>query len=418
MEGIAVPATTGRGSVEDQLMAKAPVGDGEPTMAVPASVLRPNLLPQQWVVILSAACIGCLAVLAAAHGGSLRVPLLALVGAALGFTLFQSTFGFAGSFRAVLEGGNWSGFRAQALALALTSIAFFPLLASGEAFGLPLSGFGSPIGPAFVLGALLFGCGMQIGGGCASGTLFALGGGQLRLLLTLAFFIVGSAWGAATLDVWQWLPALPATTMQDLTGWPAALCIHLAIFALVILKAPGAVPPAGQVQNQFELPHLTRPWPLMFGATVLAVLNALTLVIAGRPWGETSGFTLWGSKIAALAGSQPTAWPYWRDDPTALTASIFADVTSVMDFGIIAGAALAAGLSRRFILRWRISARSAIGAALGGLLMGYGARLSNGCNIGAYFSALASGSLSGWVWPVAAFIGGAVGIKLRRVVGE
>jgi hypothetical protein len=50
---------------------------------------------------------------------------------------------------------------------------------------------------------------------------------------------------------------------------------------------------------------------------------------------------------------------------------------------------------------------------LGGLLMGYGARLSDGCNIGAYFSALASGSLSGWVWVAAAFGGSLIGLRLR-----
>jgi hypothetical protein len=363
------------------------------------------------------ACIGVLTALAAANGSSVRVPLLALVGVALGFTLFQSSFGFAGSFRAVIETGNWSGFRAQSVALALSSIAFFPLLAAGEAFGMPLSGFGSPIGPAFILGAILFGLGMQIGGGCASGTLFALGGGQLKLLLTLAFFIVGSALGAATLDLWQGLPTLPATTTQDLTGWPAALAIHLMIFVLVILKLPGSAAAGGYRSLRGRLPGLTSPWPLMFGATALAILNAMTLLVAGRPWGETSGFTLWGSKLAALVAFHPAAWPYWRDDPAALATSVFADITSVMDFGIITGAALAAASSGRFVLRWRISVRAAAGAVLGGLLMGYGARLSNGCNIGAYFSALASGSLSGWVWPAAAFVGSVVGVRLRGIAG-
>ena len=47
--------------------------------------------------------------------------------------------------------------------------------------------------------------------------------------------------------------------------------------------------------------------------------------------------------------------------------------------------------------------------------MGYGARLSDGCNIGAYFSALASGSLSGWVWVAAAFLGSAIGLRLRPI---
>ena len=61
-----------------------------------------------------------------------------------------------------------------------------------------------------------------------------------------------------------------------------------------------------------------------------------------------------------------------------------------------------------------IPARSLMAAVIGGLLLGYGSRLAYGCNIGAYFSGIASGSLHGWVWLVAAFIGNSVGVRLRR----
>lgn len=58
---------------------------------------------------------------------------------------------------------------------------------------------------------------------------------------------------------------------------------------------------------------------------------------------------------------------------------------------------------------------SAFGAlmVIGGLMLGYGARLAFGCNIGAYFGGIASGSLHGWVWLVAAFAGNMLGVKLR-----
>ncbi|WP_420131993.1 YeeE/YedE thiosulfate transporter family protein, partial [Rhodopseudomonas sp.] len=64
-----------------------------------------------------------------------------------------------------------------------------------------------------------------------------------------------------------------------------------------------------------------------------------------------------------------------------------------------------------------IPARSLIAAIAGGLLLGYGARLAYGCNIGAYFSGIASGSLHGWVWLVAAFTGSILGTRLRPVFG-
>jgi len=347
--------------------------------------------------------------LAAAHGATWRVPLLALVGGGLGFVLFQATFGFAGSFRAVLERRDFAGFRAQAQALALTSLVFFPLLAQGSLLGQPLSGFVTPVGFSFVIGAVLFGIGMQIGGGCASGTLFALGGGNGRLVMTLAFFIIGSVVGAAHLGFWWTLPAWQSGATQDWLGWPAALALHLVIFGVIIRAIPAS--PAGPKRSWRGL--ILQPWPLAWGALGLAAMSVSTLLLAGRPWGETAGFTLWGSKIAAAIGFEPESWPYWQDNPAPLSANVFSDITSVMDFGIVAGATLAAGMSARFTPTSGGGGRAWLGAAFGGFLMGYGARLSDGCNIGAYYSALASGSLSAWVWVAAAFVGSAIGLKLR-----
>jgi uncharacterized membrane protein YedE/YeeE len=92
---------------------------------------------------------------------------------------------------------------------------------------------------------------------------------------------------------------------------------------------------------------------------------------------------------------------------------VLLDVTSVMDFGIILGALLAAILAGRFAPTLKISGRSMAAAIIGGLLLGYGARIAYGCNIGAYFSGIASGSLHGWLWLVAAFMGNIAGTRLR-----
>jgi len=54
---------------------------------------------------------------------------------------------------------------------------------------------------------------------------------------------------------------------------------------------------------------------------------------------------------------------------------------------------------------------------VGGLLLGYGARLAYGCNIGACFSGIAFGSLHGWLWLVAAFFGNVAGTYLRPAFG-
>jgi uncharacterized membrane protein YedE/YeeE len=62
-------------------------------------------------------------------------------------------------------------------------------------------------------------------------------------------------------------------------------------------------------------------------------------------------------------------------------------------------------------------AKSLLAAVIGGLLMGWGARLGFGCNIGAFVGGVASGSLHGWIWFLAALPGCLIGIRLRPLFG-
>jgi hypothetical protein len=88
-----------------------------------------------------------------------------------------------------------------------------------------------------------------------------------------------------------------------------------------------------------------------------------------------------------------------------------------MNIGIVLGALGAAGLAGRFAPSANIPPRTLLAAALGGLLMGYGARISFGCNIGAFFSGAASTSLHGWLWIVFALAGTWLGVRLRPRFG-
>ena len=161
------------------------------------------------------------------------------------------------------------------------------------------------------------------------------------------------------------------------------------------------------------------PWPLVGAGLVLALLNIATVLVAGHPWSITYGFGLWGAKIAQAVGVPVADWTFWTwpAQASALKAPVLADDTSVMNFGIILGAGLAAALAGKFAPRAAVPFRSLAAAAIGGLLMGYGARLSFGCNIGALFSGIASGSVHAWLWFAAAFAGSALGVWLRPFFG-
>jgi uncharacterized membrane protein YedE/YeeE len=272
---------------------------------------------------------------------------------------------------------------------------------------------------------------MQLGGGCASGTLFSVGGGSTRMLITLFFFIIGSVVGTAHMGWWTAQPAFAATSIVNTMGAWSGLAASLAVFGAIawittvfekkrhgrlvgppaLSETPRTIGGRWRVEGRW----LTGPWPLVAGAVGLAVVNIATLTIGGRPWGVTSAFALWGAKWFSALGVDVASWSYWTApaQATALKSSVLMDVTSVMDFGIILGALMAAILAGKFAPTLKISTRSLAAAVIGGLLLGYGARIAYGCNIGAYFSGISSGSLHGWLWLVAAFAGNIAGTRLR-----
>jgi uncharacterized protein len=359
-----------------------------------------------------------------------RQGALFLLGTGLGLVLYHAAFGFTSAFRVLIADRRGAGLRAQMLMLACAVILFYPALGQGVLSGRPVHGEFGPVGVSVAFGAFLFGIGMQLGGGCASGTLYTAGGGNTRMMVTLTAFILGATVGAKHLAWWDALPSLGRISLIDRLGWLPALGLDLAAFAaiagvtiLLERKRHGRIL-RDDAGNSGASPGLARrllqgPWPLLWGAVGLALGNFATLALAGRPWGITSGFALWGSKLLALAGTDVGAWSYWSSPERAQTlhASVFADITSVMDFGILLGALLASALAGRFALRWQVPPRSLLAAVIGGLLLGYGARLAYGCNIGAYFSGIASSSLHGWLWLAAALPGNYLGTRLRPLFG-
>ena len=361
-----------------------------------------------------------------------RQAVLYGLGAALGLVLFHAAFGFASTWRVFLSDGRGAGLRAQMLMLALATAIFLPVLSQGTFFGQPVGGALAPFGVSVLVGAFLFGVGMQLGGGCASGTLYTVGGGSGRMVVTLIFFIIGSLLGTAHLPWWLGAPSLGTISMVEELGLPGALATQLGLFALIAaatavvekrrhgrLSHGGAGLPANGGGRGFCARMWRGPWPLLIGGVVLALLNVATLALAGHPWTVSFGYALWGAKAATALGVDVASWEFWTwpGPQRFLTGGVFAQSTSVMNFGIIAGAFLAAGLAGKFGPLRRLDWGAVSASAVGGILMGYGARLAFGCNVGAYFSGIASGSLHGWLWFAAALAGTYIGTALRPRFG-
>ncbi|WP_257968031.1 YeeE/YedE family protein [Peribacillus deserti] len=386
-----------------------------------------DLNPVQKPLVIIGALAALLLFIVIVNVTNITQGILFIIGLALGATLLHARFGFTSAFRRLMSVGNVQGLQAHMLMLAIASTLFAIILSTGFSFtGITPKGYVSPVGVSVLFGAFIFGIGMQLGNGCASGTLYSVGGGSSSMILTLISFIAGSVLGAYHFKFWmEDTPSLPPISLAESTGlgYFGAWAVQMVAFALIYWitvmiakkKNPPMMKPLPTTTGWKKI--LRGSWPLFAAAIVLALLNALTLTIRGNPWGITSAFALWGGKALMAAGVDVSSWSYFTGpNGAALTNTVFADSTSVMNFGIMLGAFISAASQGTF-KPGKIKPGVAGAAIVGGLLMGYGARLAFGCNIGAYFGGIASFSLHGWVWMIMAMLGTFLALFIRPLFG-
>ncbi|OOY31233.1 YeeE/YedE [Thioclava sp. F36-6] len=344
------------------------------------------------------------AVAALALFGGARYGFMLAIGLGFGIALEGLRFGFAGPWRAMIVRREPAGILAQLLAIALVSIVAIPAISShpGE-----LNGAQAPIGFAMVGGAFVFGAAMQVVMGCGSGTLVNAGSGNPIGLLALPFFAIGSFFGAYGLIWWTNLGALPILTLRGTSG----LAVTLVLLGLV----------AATVFFLGKRGSRSLPRRYVIAALVLAALAIANLLVAGQPWGVVYGLGLWVAKGVNGMGFDLTQSAFYAapGSITRVQESLLTDYTSLTDIGLIAGAfGVAAwrqgGLSQKLP---SYPARAWAATIIAGFLLGYSSRLAFGCNVGAFFSGISTGSLHGWVWFAAAFAGAYLGIWLRPRLG-
>jgi len=355
---------------------------------------------------------------------SFRHSLIFIIGLLLGLTLYHASFGFTGGWRNFIERSNSSALRAQLVMLAIAVLLFSNFINSESLFyETHIVGSLAPANVSLIIGSFIFGLAMQLAGGCGSGTLFTVGGGNTKMFITLVFFVIGSLVGTYNFTFWIELPTLGNISLLDEFGIINSVIIQLIFIILLYLifshvdKKKNNIVDHSDIFKSTNFNLIKGPWPLFLGALLLAILNFLMLNVAGHPWSITFAFGLWGAKIADFIGINVANWDFWNFQypKGALRNSIFADHTSISNFGIILGALIASSLAGSFNNKSEIKPKIILAAIFGGFFMGFGARLAFGCNIGALFSGIASGSLHGWLWFLFAFVGSYFGVRLRRL---
>src|SRR5690625_2632745 len=336
---------------------------------------------------------------------SVRQSLLFLLGIGMGAVLAGARFGFTTGWRRLIEERDGSGVMAQLVLLFLAALISIPLLA---AYPGALSAALGPPSYSLLFGAFIFGACMRFSDCCGSGMLYKTDLGISLNMVILPMFALGSFLGAAQLDHWLALCSMQPVSLLDSYGpWRALLftALGLLVFGLAARLWAGR----------------SAPWfnrKLLIGAILLAILAVLNLIIAGTPWGIVYGFGLWAAKIAQASGAfDPTANAFWSQPvhQEALANTVFMDVTSITNIGILAGALwIASKPTKGGSDAQPLSAKQWLIGIIAGFLLGYSSRLAFGCNIGAMLSGISTGSLHGWIWVPVAFCGSLIGVRIRR----
>lgn len=399
----------------------------------------PNLAGIPLAGIAAAVAMGAAALTLAQSNPTLSV--MFLFGAAFGVTLQRARFCFTSAFRDMflLQDGRIAkaiigAMMVATFGFALVMYTVVPNLA-GERF--PINAAISPVGWFTLLAGALFGLGMVLAGGCVSGSCYRIGEGYVGSLVAvvgvvLGFVALGHTWP------WWWENVIrfaPRVWLPHSLGWAGAVGLTLALLAglyLLVLwyEARGGMVWPGTRKDSDAVTFgerlaamrqavLVRAWPVTAAGIALAVINVAAYLFL-RPIGVTGEIMRWADGAAGVVGLGFGSKLATGEDLGACAFPSSAELWTVglaINLGLIGGSLAAALLSGEFkvrVPRQPVRFAQSLG---GGALMGYASGLAAGCTLGAFFAAIPSLSVAGWVFGLGLAIGAYGGVQVIRKLG-
>jgi uncharacterized membrane protein YedE/YeeE len=144
---------------------------------------------------------------------------------------------------------------------------------------------------------------------------------------------------------------------------------------------------------------------------VVVAFFSVMMMAWWRPWGAVGALRNWGDWImygvTTLLGADSGVFAFYEEAPK----SILVDSGSVIGLGFIGGAFISACLGKDFALRIP-PYREMVKAVIAGILMGIGASLAGGCNVGGFYNAVGNLAANGFAMMLGLFFGVILGLKL------
>lgn len=366
------------------------------------------------------------------------------LGMTAGFTLQRSRLCFASAFRDLFLFGSGRTMKAILVGLAVATLGFALIMRDMVPFpglgALPAESHILPFGISTVIGGVLFGVGMVLAGGCVSGSLYRMAEGYIGSWVALGGVIVGLGLMAQTWNFWYELiissePRIWLAEIADF-GYVGGVALTLAALGAVFIgivwwEARNGIP--ASMPTQPEEPAWTfgdrmlsiwrsvfvRGWPVMVGGAAIGGIVVLMYVVF-MPWGTTGEFARWANHAMAAIGI-PAPTPLGLSEIGGCAARAVESGTFTHAFtvavGLFPGAMVGALFAKEFKLRFPRERKRYVQSFVGGTAMGYGSGLAIGCTIGAFFSAIPSLSLSGWLFALSLAGGAFVGVQFIKRSG-
>jgi len=343
------------------------------------------------------------------------------MGLAFGFALVWAGMGFAGGVNKLVRLNSSALVKALMIMFVLTAFLNIALLYNSlDNYNLSIF----PINMGLIIGGLMFGFGMALSSCCATGSLTDLASSFSRAAVTIFFFSMGVFLGFYTQITASWLKISWFTSetgsyfkqgvfLPDLfsfdgfNGYLGAMILTI-VFASIVVKL------AENYERRLTGTIVALPNKMKISVAVIAILFFILLYNTQKGWSATTAFGLWFGHLLMFFGLHVDTLVEFTHKPIEFfNTPILQHSTSVQNFGIVLGSLLVllfnGSFKNKFIAGLQITRKGFFTFAFGGFIMGFGTRLSHGCNVGALYTPIAEFSLSGWVYLVFVAIGGLLG---------
>lgn len=366
-----------------------------------------------------------------------------LIGIGLGYALTRGDYGFAGLSNRACRTGSTKLIRSLLIMFVVSSMIVGAFIIGGSNPGLWVN----PISWGLLFGGVLFGIGMAFSSCCATGVLQDFAVGFSRALVTLVFFGVGVFLGFPLMSsgfvrnslfttdsyagVWMvdWFSSNGSNMAVGVVG---ALLVTI-LFAVLVgwlskwyenkvsknfpeqMIEEVATTKEATVWERF----FVNKWSMTQTAITIAVLFGMLYAVSNAGWGASTVYGNWfGTILHKWFGVSSVALADWTGRPeSSFTTALFKSSGYMQNVGIIVGAFVGLLLAGRFDdmkAGFKIKPMEIVLFAIGGLLLGFGTRLSLGCNVGALYTPIANFSLAGWFYFFFLFAGGYLGNMIRK----